>query len=86
MNNNQIISQRMRDVSHCLAELAKRGLAITDIKISDSKKPCITILGYSKTPGGLQGGMLMRIKHHQQRFETYATEVNGCQVQWKVVA
>ena len=86
MNNNQIISKRMTDVSHCLAELGRRNLAITEIKISDAKKPCITIMGYNKTPGGLKGGMLMRIKQHEKRFETYATEISGCQVQWKVMA
>ncbi len=86
MNNHQIISKRMIDVNHCLAELARRKLTITDIKISDTKKPRITIVGFSSTPGGLKGGTLTRIRIHQKRFETYATELNGCQVEWKVAA
>lgn len=85
MNNNEIISKKMEDVRHCLAELARRGCTISSIEIKDAK-PRITILSFHKAPGGLRGGTLTRIKQGDRRLETYATELNGCQVQWKVPA
>ncbi|PTB82871.1 hypothetical protein C9933_00295 [Methylophaga nitratireducenticrescens] len=85
MTNNEIISKKMNDVIHCLAELARRGCTITTVEIKDGK-PRITIASFHKTPGGLRGGTLTRIKQGDRRLETYATELNGCQVMWKIPA
>ncbi|WP_297813653.1 hypothetical protein [uncultured Methylophaga sp.] len=83
---NDIISKKVEDVRHCLAELARRNLTITDINIGEARKPTITIIGYNNSPGGLKGGTKTRIRAGLRNLETYATEVSGCQVQWKVVA
>jgi len=83
--NNEIITKKLDNVSRCIAELARRGLSILDISVSD-RKPRITIQGYNDTPGGLKGGWCVRITEAGKRWETYATEVNGCQVQWRVSA
>lgn len=82
---NQIISQKFEDVRHCMAELAKRNLTITGIEIKDGR-PRITIIGLNKSPGGLVGGTMTRIKMGHRRMETYATNLHNCQVQWKVPA
>jgi hypothetical protein len=55
------------------------------VEIKDGK-PRITIASFHKSPGGLQGGTLMRIKQGDRRLETYATELKGCQVMWKIPA
>jgi len=85
MSSNEIINKKMDDVRYCLAELARRGCTIASIEIKDAK-PRITIVSFHKAPGGLRGGTLTRIKQGDRRLETYATELNGCQVQWKVPA
>ena len=83
--NNKIIAKKMTDVNYCVAGLAQRGLSIASIVIKD-RKPVITIDSFHKTPGGLKGGFLMRITEGGRHWETYATELEGCQVQWKVAA
>lgn len=85
MKNNEIISKKMEDVRHCLAELASRGCTIDSIEIKHAK-PRITILSFHKNPGGLQGGILIRITEKNRRYETFATDVSGCQVMWKIPA
>lgn len=83
--NNKIIAKKLDSVRYCLAELARRGLSIIDIQIGD-RKPLITIQGFNDKPGGLKGGTLMRITESGRHWETFATELEGCQVQWKVAA
>tara|TARA_R110000772_G_scaffold134846_4_gene243543 strand:- start:174 stop:440 length:267 start_codon:yes stop_codon:yes gene_type:complete len=83
--NNNIIAKKLQDVNYCLAELAQRGLSIVGIEIRD-RKPVITIDSYHKEPGGLKGGFLTRISEHGRHWETYATEVQGCQVEWRISA
>lgn len=83
--NNKIIAKKMTDVNYCVADLAQRGLSITGIEIKD-RKPVVTIDSYSKAPGGLKGAVVVRITESGRHWETYATEVEGCQVQWKVAA
>lgn len=83
--NNKIMAHKISDLNYCVAELARRGLSITAIEIKD-RKPVITIDSSTKTPGGLKGGLLMQITEGGRHWETYATELEGCQVQWKVAA
>ena len=83
--NNEIIAKKMTDVNYCVAELAQRGLSITSIEIKD-QKPVIKINSYGKSPAGLKGGVVVRISHRGRHFETYAVELEGCQVQWKTAS
>jgi hypothetical protein len=83
--NNKIISKKMDDAHFCLAILASKGLSITSIKIADAK-PVLTIDSGEHEPAGLKGGAAIRITESGRTWETYATIVEGCQVQWRVAA
>ena len=83
--NNEIIANKMNDAQFCLADLASRGLTIIAIEIKDTK-PVITIDSGEQEPAGLKGGVAIRITEAGRTWETYATQLEGCQVEWKVAA
>ncbi len=80
--HNGKLAVQMEDATHCLADLARRGLRIATVEIGKLPKPRIVLDAPYLEPGGLKGGMM----RSSDKRTCYATDHRHCQVEWEVPA
>jgi hypothetical protein len=84
--NNEIMNTKLDHAQFCVAFLEAKGVTVTGIEIKDAK-PVITIQSHTAQAIPDQvAGLKRSFTEHARNWQTYATELEGCQVEWTIPA